>query len=451
MEFFSKLLNGTRMRKKVIIMGAAGRDFHNFNTCFRNDPSHEVVAFTATQIPFIQDRTYPAALSGPLYPKGIPIYPEEKLPELIEAGKVDEVVFSYSDVTSGYMMERASLCAALGTDFVLLGAEKTMLASRRPVISVCAVRTGCGKSGVTRLIARMVKEAGRKAVAIRHPMPYGDLEKQAAQRFATLTDIKAANCSIEEMEEFEPLVESGTTVYAGVDYESILRMAEEEADVIIWDGGNNDLPFIKPALEIVVADPLRPGHEIAYYHGLTNLRRADCVIVNKANTAAPVAIEEVIRNTRTVNPAARIIKTASVVTVIGEISGKKVLVIEDGPTVTHGGMSYGAGVTAARMKGAEPVDARPYAVGTIREAFEKYPHLGNILPALGYSPAQVRELEETVNATPCDAVLIATPVDLTKVIKINKPTARALYEVKDMESPGLAGVVSEFLKSRFKR
>ncbi|MFQ5736209.1 MAG: cyclic 2,3-diphosphoglycerate synthase [Thermodesulfobacteriota bacterium] len=436
------------MKKKVIIMGAAGRDFHNFNTCFRDDPAHEVVAFTAAQIPFIQDRTYPPELSGPLYPRGIPIYPEERLSTLIETEKVDSVVFSYSDVTNASIMECASVCTVLGADFILPGAQRTMLEAVRPVISVCAVRTGCGKSGITRLIAGMIKEAGHRAVAIRHPMPYGDLGAQITQRFATIADIRDAGCSIEEMEEYEPLVEAGTVVYAGVDYERILRLAEAEADVIVWDGGNNDLPFIRPDLAIVVADPLRPGHELAYYHGLANLRMADCVVINKALSAEPSAIEQVVANVRSVNADAPIIKTASNVSVDGEIRGKKVLVIEDGPTLTHGGMGFGAGIAAARIHGAEPVDARPYAVGSIRDTLAKYPRLTDLVPAMGYSAGQVKELEATINATPCDAVLVATPVDLARVIEIKRPVVRVRYEVEDVETPGLAGVVADFIKER---
>lgn len=427
-------------------MGAAGRDFHDFNTLYRGDPAYEVAAFTAAQIPFIQNRRYPPELSGPLYPEGIPIYPEEKLAGLIEAENIDMVAFSYSDVTSAYIMERASLCASLGADFVLHGVERTLLNSTKPVISVCAVRTGCGKSGVTRVIARMAKEAGVKAVAIRHPMPYGDLKNQACQRFASLDDLKRADCSIEEMEEYEPLVSAGTVVYAGVDYSMIIKAAEAEAGLIIWDGGNNDAPFIRPGLELVVADPLRPGDELEYYHGLVNLRRAGCVIINKAGTAATEAIEEVTRNIRSVNPKARIIRTASEVTVEEEISGKRVLVIEDGPTLTHGGMNYGAGMAAARKYGAVPVDARAHAIGTIRETLEQYPRLTNLLPAMGYSAAQVSELEQTINSTPCDAVLVATPIDLARIIDIERPVVRVRYEVKDMETPGLEGLIGDFLK-----
>lgn len=433
------------MKRRVIIMGAAGRDFHDFNTLYRNDPSCEVVCFTAAQIPFIQDRVYPPELSGPLYPAGIPIHPEENLAELIKAENIDMVAFSYSDVTGEYIMERASLCTSLGADFVLHGVDRTLLKSAKPVVTVCAVRTGCGKSGITRLIARLASEAGRKAVAIRHPMPYGDLKKQICQRFATVDDIKAADCSIEEREEYEPLVTAGTVVFAGVDYEKILRAAEAEADLIIWDGGNNDAPFIKPTLELVVADPLRPGDELKYYHGLTNLRRAGCVIINKAQSATDEAIKEVVKDIRSVNPGALIIKTASEVTVEGDISGKRVLVVEDGPTLTHGGMNFGAGIAAAKKYDAHPVDVRPYAVGTIKETLKRFPHLTNLLPAMGYSAEQVKELEQTINSTPCDAVLVATPVDLARIIDIKKTAVRVRYEVTDIESPGLAGLIKEFL------
>jgi len=433
------------MKRRVIIMGAAGRDFHDFNTLYRSDPAFEVACFTAAQIPFIHGRVYPPELSGPLYPKGIHIYPEEKLAEIIKREKIGMVAFSYSDVTSEYIMERASLCASLGADFVLHGVERTLLDSTKPVISVCATRTGCGKSGVTRFIARVAKEAGIKPVAIRHPMPYGDLGKQVCQRFASLDDIRRAGCSIEEREEYEPLVNAGTVVYAGVDYGEIIKKAQSEADLIIWDGGNNDAPFIRPALELVVADPLRPGDELRYYHGLINIRRAGCVIINKADSAAPEAIEEVAGNIRSINPDARIIKTASEVTVDADISGKRVLVIEDGPTLTHGGMSFGAGIAAAQRYGAYPVDARGYAVGTIRETLERFSRLTNLIPAMGYSAAQVKELEQTINSTPCDAVLVATPVDLARIIDIKKPAVRVRYEVKDMEGAGLEALIKGFI------
>ena len=436
-------------RKRIVIMGAAGRDFHNFNVCFRDDPSVEVVAFTAAQIPFIERRTFPPELSGPLYPAGIEIHPEEELPGLIKALGVDEVVFSYSDVSHEYVMHRASMCTALGADFTLLGAERTMLEAKRPVVTVCAVRTGCGKSAVTRFVAKKIKEAGRIPVALRHPMPYGELSKKRLQRFASLKEIKDAGCTMEEMEEFEPLVSAGVVVYAGVDYRAILEEAEKEADVIVWDGGNNDLPFIKPDLELVVADPLRPGHELAYYPGEANLRRADCLVVNKANSAEEKDISTVIENARRVNPDCLVVRTASVIKVEGDIAGKRVLVIEDGPTLTHGGMTYGAGSMAAASHGAEAVDPRPYAVGSVRETLDRFPELKNLLPAVGYSKEQIKELEETVNSTPCDLVLVATPVNLKEVMEIKKPAIRVSYEVEDMEEPGLSGVIKEFIERSF--
>lgn len=434
------------MRKRVLIMGAAGRDFHNFNTVFRDDPSSRVVAFTAAQIPFIEKRRYPPALSGHLYPKGIPIHPEERLADLIRDEKIDTVVFSYSDVDNDYIMRRAALCSSLNADFVLLGAEKTMLKSHLPVISVTAVRTGCGKSAVTRYIAGVLKSEGKKAVAIRHPMPYGDLERQRAQRFTRHEDLKEAGCTIEEMEEYEPLIDAGVVVFSGVDYREILKRAEKEAGVILWDGGNNDMAFIKPDLSVVVADPLRPGHELKYYHGEVNLMTAGLAVINKVNTASVEEVETVKRNIRSLNPGVRVVKTASAVKVEGEIKGKKVLVIEDGPTLTHGGMRYGAGFIAARAYGALPVDPRPYASGTIKKTFSAYPELKEILPATGYSVAQIKELEETINAVPADAVLIATPIDLAKLIKINKPAVRVLYGIEEVESPGLREVVLDFLK-----
>jgi len=436
-------------RKRIVIMGAAGRDFHNFNVCFRDDPSVEVVAFTAAQIPFIERRTFPPELSGPLYPAGIEIHPEEELPGLIKALGVDEVVFSYSDVSHEYVMHRASMCTALGADFTLLGAERTMLEAKRPVVTVCAVRTGCGKSAVTRFVAKKIKEAGRTPVALRHPMPYGELSKKRLQRFASLKEIKDAGCTMEEMEEFEPLVSAGVVVYAGVDYRAILEEAEKEADVIVWDGGNNDLPFIKPDLELVVADPLRPGHELAYYPGEANLRRADCLVVNKANSAEEKDISTVIENARRVNPDCLVVRTASVIKVEGDIAGKRVLVIEDGPTLTHGGMTYGAGSMAAASHGAEAVDPRPYAVGSVRETLDRFPELKNLLPAVGYSKEQIKELEETVNSTPCDLVLVATPVNLKEVMEIKKPAIRVSYEVEEMEEPGLSGVIKEFIERSF--
>ncbi len=434
------------MRKRVIIMGAGGREFHNFNLCFRNNPDFEVIAFTAAQIPFIEHRRYPPELGGPLYPKGIPIFPEEDLSALIRDKEIDEVIFSYSDVSHEYVMHRGSLVNSLGASFSLLGPDATMLKSSKLVISVCAVRTGCGKSGVTRLICRILKEMGKKVIVIRHPMAYRDLLKQRVQRYSSHDDLKG--CTIEEREEFEPLIEAGITVYAGVDYEDVLREAEKEAEIIVWDGGNNDLPFIRPDLEVVVLDPHRPGHELLYYPGEANLRRADCLVINKTDTARPEGIEVVLKNIKEVNPDAKVVYTSSPISVedAEAIKGKRVLVVEDGPTVTHGGMPYGAGVIAAEGHGAELVDSRPYATGSIKEVLEQYPGIRNLLPAMGYGDQQIKDLEDTINNTPCDAVLIATPVDLRRIISIKRPTLRVKYEVKEMERPGLKDLIEEFIK-----
>lgn len=431
-------------RKRIIIMGAAGRDFHNFNVLYRDDPSIEVVAFTAAQIPFIENRTYPPSLAGPLYPEGIRIYPEDELPELIKKYGADEVVFSYSDVSYEYVMQRAALAISLGAGFVLPSAEAAMIKAERPVISVSAVRTGCGKSGVTRYIGKKLLQAGKRPVAIRHPMPYGDLERQRLQRFSSREDLVKAQCTIEELEEYEPLVESGLVVYAGVDYRAILDEAEKEGNIILWDGGNNDLPFIRPDFEIVVTDPLRPGHELGYYPGEANLRRAHLVVVNKAGSAG-AEVELVASNARAVNPRATILRTDSAITVEGDIKGKKALVVEDGPTLTHGGMAFGAGIAAARAFGAVPVDPRPYASGTIKEAFRKYPDLQNLLPAMGYSEGQKKELQEIIEKTPADLVLIATPIDLSRVVPITKPAVRVRYEIEEMDRPGLWDEVRAFL------
>lgn len=427
-------------------MGAAGRDFHNFNVRYREDPAFEVVGFTAAQIPFIEERVYPPELSGPLYPGGIQIHPEQRLARLIKDTSASAVVFSYSDLSHEEVMHRASLCTALGADFTLLGSEKTMIPSKKPVISVCAVRTGCGKSGISRYIAKIITAAGKTPVAVRHPMPYGPLTRErSVQRFASLEDIQAARCTIEEREEYEPLVEAGVTVYAGIDYGEILKEAEKEADIIIWDGGNNDLPFIRPGLEIVVADPLRAGDETRYYPGEANLIRADVVIINKANAASEDEISLVVKNVTMLNPSASLIRTASVVRAAGDIKGKKALVIEDGPTLTHGGMDRGAGMEAAEKYGAVAVDASPFAVGSIKETFEKYPGIKNLLPAVGYSKKQTAELEETINATPSDIVLVATPVNLAAVIDIQKPAVRVTYEIEEMEGQSLKGVITGFL------
>ncbi len=432
-------------------MGAAGRDFHNFNMVYRDDPDFEVVAFTAAQIPMIGGRPYPPELSGPLYPRGIPIRPEDELPDLIKKYRADQVVFSYSDVSHEYVMHKASLCIALGADFILLGPEKTMIESSRPVISICAVRTGAGKSGVTRYIAGVLKGAGRKPVAIRHPMPYTDLVKNRVQRYGSVSDVRACGCTIEEREEYEPLVGAGVVVYAGVDYKAIVEQAEREADILLWDGGNNDLPFIRPGLEVVVLDPLRAGHELLYHPGEANLRRAGIAVINKVNTAGTEAVAEVEGNIRKLNPKARIVHTASRVHVDGpgRIRGKRVLVVEDGPTLTHGGMAYGAGVIAAREAGAaELMDPRPYAIGSIRETFKEYPHIGKLLPAMGYSDLQMRELKETIESTPCELVLIATPVDLQELLKLKKETIRVTYDIEETEGAPLKNAIEEFILKR---
>jgi predicted GTPase len=439
------------MRKKVIIMGAAGRDFHNFNVFFRDNEEYEVVAFTATQIPDIEGRKYPPELAGKLYPNGIPIYSEDELEDLIKKFKVDFVVFAYSDVSHEYVMNRASRAMAAGASFMLLGPSHTMLTSTKPVISVCAVRTGSGKSQTTRRVAEILKKLGKKTVVIRHPMPYGDLTKQVVQRFGSFEDLDKHNCTIEEREEYEPHIDRGNVVYAGVDYEKILRQAEQEADVILWDGGNNDFPFFKPDLHIVVVDPHRPGHEVTYHPGETNLRLADVIVINKIDTAYPEDIQIVRENSRSANPRAVIIEAASPIFVENyeAIKGKKVLVIEDGPTLTHGEMSYGAGYVAAEKYGAaEIVDPRPYAVGSIKETYEKYTQLEVILPAMGYSPKQLKELEETINAVPADLVIVATPINLGKILKINKPYVRVKYELQEIGKPDLEDIIKEFFEKR---
>ena len=433
-------------KKRVIIMGAAGRDFHNFNVYFRENEEYEVVAFTATQIPGIEERTYPPELAGPNYPNGIPIYPEERLPELIRKYNVGEVVFAYSDVSHEYVMHRASIALAAGADFRLMGPSTTMLKAKIPVVSVGAVRTGCGKSQTSRKVAKILKSNGYRVVVIRHPMPYGDLRKQVCQRFATFEDLDKYECTIEEREEYEPHLRNGIVVYAGVDYEKILREAEKEADIIVWDGGNNDLPFYEPDLHIVVADPHRPGHELRYHPGEANLRMADVVVINKVDTAEPENIEKVEENVRAVNPKAIIIKAESPMTVENPelIKDKRVLVIEDGPTLTHGGMPYGIGAIAAEKFGAkELIDPRPYAVGSIVEAYKKYTHLGPILPALGYGEQQIKELEETINRAPCEVVVVGTPIDLRKLIKINRPTVYVRYELQEVGSPNLKEILEE--------
>ncbi len=435
-------------KERVIIMGAAGRDFHNFNTVFRNNPDYEVVAFTATQIPNIDGRVYPAELAGELYPNGIPIHPESELTDLIKSLNVTQVVFSYSDVSYNYVMRKSAEVMAAGADFRLLGRGETMLKSSKPVISICAVRTGCGKSQTTRAVSDILKGMGKKVAAVRHPMPYGNLVVQAVQRFASVDDMDEYECTIEEREEYEPHIVNGTIVYAGVDYERILRRAEAEVDVVLWDGGNNDLPFFKPDLHIVVVDPHRPGHEIRYFPGEANLRMADVVVVNKVDTASEDGIAEVLKNVKALVPDATVIMGNSPVSVADPdiINGQRVLVVEDGPTLTHGEMAYGAGVVAAQKFGAaELVDPRPFAIGSIKATFEKYTTTGTVLPAMGYGEAQMRELEETINATDCDLVVIATPIDLGRLLKLTKPSVRVTYDLEEAGEPQLAGLIAKTL------
>jgi len=434
-------------KKRVIIMGAAGRDFHNFNVFYRDNAEYEVVAFTATQIPDIEGREYPAELAGKLYPNGIPIVAEEELTSLIKEHNVDDVVFAYSDVRHNYIGHKIATVNAAGANFVLMGAEKTMVKSKVPVISICAIRTGCGKSQTTRRVSEILGKKNKKTVAIRHPMPYGDLAKQAVQRFEKYEDLKKHECTIEEMEEYEPHIARGNIVYAGVDYGAILAQAEQEADVILWDGGNNDTPFYKPDMNIVVVDPHRPGHEITYYPGETNLRMADVIVINKIDTADSDNIDQVRRNIQEVNPDAVVIEAASPLTVEDPsvIRGKRVLVVEDGPTLTHGEMKYGAGVVAAKKYGAaEIVDPRPWVEGTIAETFEKYPGIGNLLPAMGYGEQQVKDLQKTIDRVDCDAVIIGTPIDLKKVIKISKPAVRVEYKLQEIGEPTLEDVLNDF-------
>jgi predicted GTPase len=429
-------------------MGAAGRDFHNFNTVFRNAPDVEVVAFTATQIPDIEGRKYPAELSGPYYPDGINIYPEAELEKLIEKHKADQVVFAYSDVPYEYVMHKAAIVNAAGADFRLMGARETMVKSSKPLIAICAVRTGAGKSQTTRRVAEILTGAGKKVVVIRHPMPYGDLAAQKVQRFAALEDLKKQECTIEEMEEYEPHISRGNIVYAGVDYEAILREAEKEADIVLWDGGNNDTPFYRPDLMITIADPLRAGDEISYYPGETNVRMANVVIINKIDSADPEDVEEVRANIRDINPKAVIIDAASPIVVENSdtIRGKRVLVVEDGPTLTHGEMDFGAGVVAAERFGAEElVDPREFSVGTITKTFKKYPDIGSLLPAMGYGDRQVRDLEKTINNCDADLVIIGTPIDLRRVIEINKPSVRVMYDLQEIGRPNLNDVLKPFL------
>jgi len=437
-------------KRRVLILGAAGRDFQNHNVFFRNNPAYQVVAFTAAQIPGIAGRKYPKELAGKGYPDGIPILPEEKMAEIIKKEKVNIVVLSYSDLSHVDVMHKASIALAAGADFWLLGPESTMIESKKPVISVCAVRTGAGKSPASRRVVELLHRLrpGLRIVVIRHPMPYGDLAKQAVQRFASIEDMKKAHCTIEEMEEYAPHIERDTVVYAGVDYGAILKQAEKEADIILWDGGNNDLPFYKPDLHIVVADALRPGHEVSYYPGEANLRMADVVIVNKIGIADPKDVDTVIANTNAANPKATLIKADLAISADDhmDLNGKRALVIEDGPTLTHGGMSTGAGTLLAERAGAYIVNPRQHAVGSIKQVYGNFPHLGAVLPAMGYSPHQMKELEETINATPADVIVIGTPVDLRRFLKLNKPAVRVRYELKELGKPDLEDVLREFLR-----
>jgi predicted GTPase len=431
--------------RKVLIMGAAGRDFHNFNCVYRNNDAFRVVAFTATQIPDIAGRKYPAELAGGLYPDGIPIHDEADLVRLVREHGVDDVVFAYSDVSNQYVMERAARANAAGANFVLLGSRDTMLVSKKPVIGVCAVRTGSGKSQTSRFVAGVLRAMGRKVAVVRHPMPYGDLAKQAVQRFATFDDLAAHDCTIEEREEYEPHIEKGSVVFAGVDYHAILAAAEAEADVILWDGGNNDLPFYKPSLFITVADPLRPGHERTYHPGAANFLAADVIVINKVDSADAAGLDAVRRSAAELNPGAAVVEAASEITTDqpAALRGKKVLVVEDGPTLTHGGMHIGAGWVLATREGAgEILDARPYAVGSIRDTYTKYPHVQTILPAMGYSERQVKELEQTIAAVPADVIVVGTPIDLGRLVRDARPMVRVRYELKQVAGPALEGLVA---------
>lgn len=439
-------------RKNLIIIGAAGRDFHNFNTYYRDNELYNVVAFTAAQIPDIDERKYPGELAGSLYPEGIPIYPQEQLPQLIKELEVDECVFAYSDVSYEGVMGISAIVNAAGANFTLLGPKSTSIKSTKPVISVCAVRTGSGKSQTSRKIIELLMEQGLKVIAVRHPMPYGDLVAQRVQRFATVEDLKKHKCTIEEMEEYEPHVERGNIIYAGVDYEGILRAAENDpdgCDVILWDGGNNDFSFYEADLSVTVVDPHRPGHELSYYPGEVSLRVADVAVINKIDSATPEAIAIVEENIQKVNPSAKVIKAESRITVDNPdiIKGKRVLVVEDGPTLTHGEMKLGAGTVAAERFGAgEIVDPRPYTVGKLKETFNIYPNIGVLLPAMGYGEQQLKDLEETINNTDCDSVIIGTPIDLTRIIKINKPYTRVHYELNEIASPNLEEILQDFVK-----
>ena len=442
-----KLKSGRSQRGpvQVIILGAGGRDFHNFNTYFRKNLSYRVVAFTATQIPFIANRVYPPELAGPRYPEGIPVHAEEELPQLLSEYPVDQVIFSYSDVSHEELMDKASLILSKGQDFVLLGPKETMIESRVPVISVCAVRTGCGKSVITRKLASLLKKRDLMVSVIRHPMAYCGFKP--VLRFSSVKDVEEETCTIEEREEFEPLVERGITVYAGVDYEQVLRDAEKESRVIVWDGGNNDFPFIRPDWEIVLVDALRPGHEKLYYPGEVNLRRADLLIITKVNEASGASLKKIKENISLANPEATVLEASTIIQLDrpAAVEGRRVLVIEDGPTITHGGMPDGAGAVASRKLGAELVDPRPYVVRSLKEVYEKYPHIGLVLPAMGYSEEQIKDLEETIQRCPCDAVVIATPTDLRRKIRIEKPTVRANYDFDVDLSPLIDRFVEKWI------
>ena len=437
-------------KRKVIIMGAAGRDFHNFNTYFRDNPNYEVVLFTATQIPDIEGRVYPPELAGSLYPNGIPIEPESRLVELIKAHNVDEVVLAYSDLPHQYVMEKAAIVTSAGADFKLMGPMHTMIESKKPVISICAIRTGCGKSQTTRRVLDILRAKGKKVISIRHPMPYGNLVEQKVQRYATYEDLDKYKCTIEEREEYEPHIDRKSVIYAGVDYEAILRQAEQEdPDIILWDGGNNDFPFYKSDLMVVVVDPHRPGHEVSYYPGMTNLLMADVIVINEEETANSEGIEIIRKNIEKWNPTAVVVDASSPIFVDdhSSIKGKRVLVVEDGPTLTHGEMRYGAGFVAAKKFGAsEIIDPRPFAVGSIIDTYKKYDHLDSILPAMGYGEKQIRELEQTINNSDADLVVIGTPIDLRRVMKLNKPAVRVKYELQEIGKPDLEDVITDFLK-----
>jgi len=433
-------------RKNVLIMGAAGRDFHNFNLYYRHNKDYNVVAFTATQIPNIDGRLYPSELAGNLYPNGIKIYDESELVELIKKLKVDEVVFAYSDVPFNYVMTKGSIVNAAGASFTMLGTNGTMVKSSKPVIAVIAVRTGAGKSQTSRKVVQVLRDHGKRIVSVRHPMPYGDLVKQKVQRFGSLEDLKKHNCTIEEIEEYEPHIAMGSVIYSGVDYEAILREAEKEADVIIWDGGNNDIPFYKSDLVFTVVDPHRPGHELMYYPGNTSLRLADVAIINKVGSAKPENVRIVKQNISNVNPKAEIIEANSPISVDHPelIKGNRVLVVEDGPTLTHGGMEYGAGMIAAWDFGAkEIIDPRPYTVNSISQTFKKYPKIGKLLPAMGYGDEQIKDLQDTINKTDCDSVIIGTPIDLGRILKINKPSTRVRYELQEIGSLTIEKVLAD--------